>query len=135
MPNDCNNSLTITGITHEQWHALAATFQVRGESYQQDFLKTFFPEPDWLTIPNENGEYPSASEDNDILSFSDGTQDMRWYEWRMKHWGTKWDVYSCCNDWETELPSTEFSASFCTAWSPLGEAFMARLSTHFLMLY
>ena len=27
--------------------------------HQQDFLKTFIPEPDWSSLPNEEGELPS----------------------------------------------------------------------------
>jgi hypothetical protein len=131
MPNDCNNSFTITDVTHDQWHELAATFQVRGEGYQQDFFKTFYPEPDWQNTPNEKGELPSAPDDNGATRFSDGQQDVRWYEWRNQHWGTKWDAYSCCNDWENEQPSNEFSVGFCTAWSPLSEVCMAMISKKF----
>jgi hypothetical protein len=47
------------------------------------------------------------------------------------HWGTKWDVYDCTNDWKNEVPSVQFSAGFSTAWSPLSEECMAVLSEKF----
>ena len=43
--NDCANSLYISKVTTDQWQKLGDSFQVRGEGYQQDFLKTFFPNP------------------------------------------------------------------------------------------
>ena len=61
MPNDCSNSLYISKVTTDQWQKLADSFQVRGEGYQRDFLKSFFPEPDWQNTPNEKGHLPSPS--------------------------------------------------------------------------
>jgi len=132
MPNDCTNSLTISGITFDQWQDISTTFQVRQPFYQQDFLKSFSPEPDWQNIPNENGELPSALDENAISHFQDGTEDDRLYDWRCEHWGTKWDVYAVSNDLTKTNFSGEFNASFCTAWSPLGEKFMEVLSMYFL---
>lgn len=131
MPNNCSNFLTITNINHNQWRELAASFQVRGEGYQQDFLKTFCPEPDWQNTPNEKGELPSFPDENGIRRFQDGRQDMRWYAWRNQHWGTKWDAYECCNDWEKKVPSDVFDANFCTAWAPPNEECMAVISKKF----
>ena len=37
MPNDCNNSFTISPVTTDQWKELASTFQVRDENHQQGF--------------------------------------------------------------------------------------------------
>lgn len=48
-----------------------------------------------------------------------------WYEWRCKHWGTKWNAYDCVTDME---PS-EHTLSFFTAWSsvaPIVKAVSAR---------
>lgn len=38
-----------------------------------------------------------------------------WYDWRIHHWGTKWDAYSHTVQ-DTE--STKYSVYFHTAWSP-----------------
>ena len=138
MPNDCNNSFTITNITTEQWQAITMTFQVRGVGYQQDFLETFYPEPDYSvtpvadTYPEISAQHAKTEEERERILRNEPTiRENSWYDWRIQNWGTKWDVYSCCNDWEDEQPSTEFNASFCTAWSPLSAEFMAVLSKHF----
>ena len=151
MPNDCSNSLYISKVTTDQWQKLADSFQVRGEGYQQDFLKTFFPEPDWQNTPNEKGHLPGPSymgarghQDRRYFSgpalgpkvayaappvFPDGTIDQRWRPWRVNNWGTKWDIYNCFNEFEE--PSDSFSVSFQTAWSPLREECMEVLSKQF----
>ena len=73
MPNDCNNSFTITNITTGQWQELAATFQVRGDGYQQDFLKTFYPEPDYSvtpvaeTYPEISAQYAKTEEEREQI--------------------------------------------------------------------
>ena len=41
------------------------------------------------------------------------------------------DVYCCCNDWENEVPSDEFSVVFCTAYSPPKEECLAVISKQF----
>jgi len=138
MPNNCTNSLTISGITTEQWQQIARTFQVRDPDDQQDFLKTFYPEPDYSvtpvakTFPEVSAQHAKTEEDRErILKNEPTIREDSWWDWRVQNWGTKWDVYSCCNDWEDQQPSTEFNASFCTAWSPLSSECMAVLSKHF----
>ena len=131
MPNDCTNSLEIKGITTDQWRSIDDSFAVRDEDHQQDFLKTFIPEPDWSSLPNEEGELPTITQAVPFPHFSDGKQDTRWYDWRCKHWGTKWDVYGVCRGGTKEEPSDCFSSNFLTAWSPLGEYCMAELSKKF----
>jgi hypothetical protein len=138
MPNHCYNSLKITGITHDQWRELAATFQVPGEDSQPNFLRTFYPEPDYSITPVSR-EFPriharfakSEEEREQILKNEPTIREDSWYDWRNLHWGTKWDVYDCTNDWKNEVPSVQFSAGFSTAWSPLSEECMAVLSEKF----
>ncbi len=124
MPNDCNNSFTITEISIDQWQELARTFQGSDPDSEHDFLKTFYPEPDYSVTP-------VAEVSPNISAQIAKTEWEREREWRVQHWGTKWDVYSCCTDWENEEPSDEFSVGFCTAWSPLSEECMAVLSRKF----
>lgn len=152
MPNHCSDNFTASNITADQWKKLAESFQVRGEGFQQDFLKTFYPEPDWKNIPNEKGHLPGPSYKSTLgyqmrrygsapalgpkvayaqsPVFPDGSTDQRWYGWRVDHWGTKWDIYNCFDEF-TEEPSDSFSASFQTAWSPLSEKCMEVLSRQF----
>ena len=62
-----------------------------------------------------------------VTEFSDGTQDTRWYDWRLENWDTKWDVHDAEiteERWKDELEC--FTAEFQTAWSP-PEAICRRL--------
>lgn len=138
MPNDCVNSFSITDVTHDQWRDLAATFQVRDEEYQQDFLKTFYPEPDYRitpvakTNPEISARFAKNEEERqEILKNEPTIREDSWWDWRVQHWGTKWDVYSICTNWEDEVPSDVFETAFCTAWSPLSEECMAVISEKF----
>ena len=131
MTEDCNNGFTINRLSPAQWQDLAATFQVGDEDKEQGLLATYYPEPDWKNIPNQDGEFPSTPDKDGISLFPDGKRDTRWYEWRVQHWGTKWDVYNCCNDFEQEVPSDEFHIGFCTAWSPPSEECLAVISQRF----
>lgn len=131
MPNHCSNTLEIKGITTDQWRSIDDSFAVRDEDHQQDFLKTFIPEPDWSSLPNQEGELPSEPDEHGFAFFPDGKQDDRWYSWRCKHWGTKWDVYGVCRGGIKEDPSDCFSSNFLTAWSPLHKPCMKELSKKF----
>jgi hypothetical protein len=138
MPNDCTNSFTISDITHDQWRDLAATFQDGDVDEQQGFLTTFYPEPDYSITPvaKTNPEIHAHSAKNEeerkqILRNEPTIREDSWRDWRVQHWGTKWDVYDCCNDFEQEVASDEFSVVFCTAWTPPKEECLAVISQRF----
>jgi hypothetical protein len=138
MPNDCTNSFTISDITHDQWRDLAATFQDGDEDEQQGFLTTFYPEPDYSITPvtRTHPEIYAHSAKNEeereqILRNEPTIREDSWRDWRVQHWGTKWDVYDCCNDFEQEVASDEFSANSCTAWAPPSEECLAVISKQF----
>lgn len=38
-----------------------------------------------------------------------------WYDWRLEHWGTKWDIYNATCD---RMDANTLVLSFDTAWSP-----------------
>lgn len=138
MPNNCYNFLIISDVTHDQWRDFAATFQVRGDGYQQDFLKTFYPEPDYSvtpvakTFPNITLQFAKCEKEREQIQRNQPTirEDSCW-DWRVQHWGTKWDVYDCFNDWENEVPSDEFSVGFSTAGAPPSEECLAVISRQF----
>ena len=46
---------------------------------------------------------------------SNGDPEDGWYDWRVKNWGTKWEIYdtSCERN-----GANEFCISFLSAWSP-----------------
>jgi hypothetical protein len=125
-------------ITTDQWREVALAFQIRDSGDQQDFLKTFYPEPDYsvtpvaMTYPEFYVHDAKTEEERErILKNEPTIREDSWQDWRVQHWGTKWDVYSCCTDWESKVPSDEFNANFCTAWSPLSEHCMSVLSRKF----
>ena len=63
--------------------------------------------------------------------WSDGSQDDRWYNWRLHHWDTKWEAY----DKELEdVDEDTFRVTFNTAWSP-PEAIYAKIREKFSELY
>jgi hypothetical protein len=93
MPNWCENKVVVYGA-HDD--VTAFTQMVRG--HQTSFsLAQIVPEPP-----------------------SDGDS---WYNWRIEHWGTKWDTNNCIDNGicgEGEDASIEYR--FDTAWSPPLEA-------------
>ena len=138
MPNDCTNSLEIKGITTDQWRSIDDSFAVRDEDHQQDFLKTFIPEPDYtvtpgaLTFPESEARLATTEEDRErILKNEPTIREDSWWDWRVQNWGTKWDVYGVCRGGTKEEPSDCFSSNFLTAWSPLGDRCMEELSKKF----
>jgi len=50
------------------------------------------------------------------LECTQGSSDgPNWYNWRLEHWGTKWDVYEThC----TRIDANTLQLTFYTAWSP-----------------
>ena len=46
---------------------------------------------------------------------SSDKQDIRWYDWRLQNWGTKWDA---CHVQITRDDKDYLEICFDTAWSP-----------------
>jgi len=85
-------------------------------------LLSLFPYAKKREMKSPNGEVFTT-----VTEFADGTQDTRWYDWRLQNWDTKWDAGDVNIEeqtWEDELES--FQATFNTAWSP-PEAVCCRL--------
>jgi hypothetical protein len=114
MPNWCFNRLRVTGATSALADFLAATT----EAGQLRFAR-LAPEPDF---DDEHAGDPLMP---------------AWLTWRLKHWGTKWDLDSDEGAWATEnatpvdLPAwiaaavadtgtepVSLTCDFSTAWSP-----------------
>ena len=115
MPNWCQNILEITGKEVE-----LESFIEKAEDGKFS-LQTYHPMP---TLPSEKkGVIPN------------------WYDWRIEHWGTKWDVsergglfLKSTEEGETPVTSTtmmiengQVCLSFLTAWSPPAEG-IAKIS-------
>jgi hypothetical protein len=97
--------------------------------------------PNWcenkLTIENCSSELREYLA-NDGLSFEkikptppemmDGDNWLSWYQWRIDHWGTKWDLDEEEQRYVADCLIAEdcaYTARFSTAWSPPLEAINA----------
>jgi len=91
MPNDCYNQLKINGPleTLIDFRNRAITIEDYDEINLLDF-ENFYPAP----------------------------ENVDWYDWNIKHWGTKWSAYDIDNYIEPEQEGDYLSYSFFTAWSP-----------------
>ena len=125
MPNWCQNILEITGE-----EADLEAFASKAEDSKFS-LETYYP------MPEEPGEHLDTEKPHwtDILSMGGEMPD--WYNWRIKNWGTKWDISeeggTFFSSEETELPVSSgtmtieegrISISFLTAWSPPEEGIL-----------
>ena len=120
MPNWCNNVITITGpqpVIANLWEQAQA---------RQALLEILAPEPDYLETPVERA-FPEVSaqyaEDEqqraEILANEPAIREDSWWDWRVQHWGTKWDIglegleFADHGDGVAEI-----MGSFESAWSP-----------------
>ena len=128
MPNWCHNRVDVYSENKTDLEKVLDIFS------NKNVFAQIIPEPDWSKIPFK-GELPQVREMKSpngktfgtVTEFSDGTQDTRWYDWRLENWDTKWDVHDAEIEeerWKDELES--FTATFDTAWSP-PEAICRRL--------
>ena len=124
MPNWCRNRVDVYSENKTDLQKVLDIFN------NKNVFAQIIPEPDWSKIPY-NGELPQKKELKNpngevfttVTEFSDGTQDTRWYDWRLQNWDTKWDAGDVDieeerwgADGNDELES--FQANFNTAWSP-----------------
>lgn len=129
MPNWCENTLQISGEKEE-----LAKFQraAKGENTALSLQKTC-PRPEALTGTRSPTDIVSKAEYKKALKKGDDgvglpiTQEMsdefinqygadNWYDWQIKHWGTKWDIEAELVDDEAE--NGYLTYSFNSAWSP-----------------
>ena len=137
MPNHCYNRVTFYSDNEQDVQTLYEIFESGTNPYSKHptVFGQIIPEPNWAEIPltaedqheysfsnprGEVGELPVMTDHKMLgkgLRFaSTDQQDDRWYNWRVHHWGTKWDCYDLTIS-EDDMPNG-FEASFNTAWSP-----------------
>ena len=114
MPNWCRNRVDVYSENKTDLQKVLDIFN------NKNVFAQIIPEPNWAKIPFK-GELPKVREMKSpngkvvttVTEFSDGTQDTRWYDWRLENWDTKWDVHDAEIEeerWENELES--FTAEF-----------------------
>ena len=126
MPNWTRNSLTVEG-NKDELRKMIDSVQNGDNPFSLEKIVT---EPDWKNTPNSDGELPTYDNPNTLdecLRWSDGKQDMRWYDWRSKLWGTKWDT---CETEVTNDSDTVWQVDFLTAWSDPRPAIEALARKH-----
>ena len=116
MPNNCQNILVITGSKKD-----LEEFTSKGEG-KEFLLETYLPTPE---NPGELDAWLDAA--SGVLMTPD------WYTWRIKNWGTKWDVYDSGSFLSVDGSTPEVEnvmeiienihnhvirVSFLSAWSP-----------------
>ena len=102
MPNNCENTLTITGPQED----LAAFRQAARKDDKPLEMENFIPMPD--DVRNGDGS-PSR-------------------KWALDNWGTKWGAYECE---DVEVTDSILEYFFCTAWSPFNHNAMKTMSARF----
>ena len=106
MPNWCMNKLT---VTHED-KSMIDRFE---KAYRDDWvIETFYP------TPRDPGDPTMMMGEGKPMS-KDDNPNNNWYLWRLKNWGTKWDIG--CKDaygLEPTRVDNELSMTFDSAWSP-----------------
>ena len=134
MPNWTQNEVTFSSAKTTNIKKIKEIFK-KGSPFGQ-----LIEEPNWSAVPlkgnelsnrfskqplGEKGELPIIEEiklsDNEVMKSlkfkSTNEQDIRWYDWRLQKWDTKWDVPK--GEIEiTEINNGSIVVGFDTAWSP-----------------
>ena len=97
MPNYCDNRLTVSGPTSEVMRFIN---DVDGDKTDLDMAR-LLPPPEEIRDPDPR--YLSREE----------------YDWRVKHWGTKWDIEGGYRSVNTDNGTSQAVYSFWSAWSPI----------------
>ena len=121
MPNWCQNILEVTGKEAE-----LEAFANKAED-NKFTLETYYP------MPEEPGDHFDTGKPHwtDVLATKGKSTMPDWYIWRVKNWGTKWDIseeggsFLAAEGATPPVSSTtmvvadeRISVSFLTAWSP-----------------
>ena len=122
MPNWCGNRL-----------AVSLWCKVEDEDKARKQMKEFVSRAE---VIEEGGEivnslsmynlYPMPKELEDTKAHSDKPN---WYDWRVEHWGTKWDISACLNYDDEEYLEYSFESS----WAP-PVRFLEKVSKDFPLL-
>ena len=114
MPNWCNNNLTLTGPVDQVEAALLAA---RGQEGETISLQTILPVPDDLMRAEEvRTDWPSLTT---LVAAPTRSEDDSAYAWRVRNWGTKWDVDAeVCSDEMLDATVRSVLLQFSSAWAP-----------------
>lgn len=131
MPNWCENCVTIHG-SKEKIAEIRSVLENYKHGETVGFLGYCVPEPDYTvtpvakTFPFISAEYAKTEEEKEIALKNEPTiRPDSWWDWRIQHWGTKWEIDP---DYISDHKDTDYiSLGFSSAWSPPIEAYQALL--------
>lgn len=110
MPNHIYNVVTFD-CSHERTEEILKAVEMEGcELGSIDFEKL-------IPMPEDVYRGPLGAKERTIYP-----EDKNWYDWGVKHWGTKWNAYGY-----DYLPKKEGALVFNTAWSSVPQV-IAKLS-------
>ena len=122
MPNWCENEVTLTHSDPAEIKRLAEAFNAG------KFLNAVLPEPDYTvtpvakTYPEIAAMHAKTPEDREKALKNEPTiREDAWWDWRVSHWGTKWEVGMDSdrdNDAQVSDDGRKVFIYFDSAWSP-----------------
>lgn len=137
MPNWCENRLVVGGKKKD-----IVSFLHYKEGAGKFLFNNYLPMPQtFLDYDTANPKYTREgfSSDEEYNAYCDGYENalkeqkekygvVGWYDWCLKNYGTKWDIFDYDAPFIKELENqligldddveTEIEMRFCTAWSP-----------------
>jgi len=119
MPNWCENNVIISHDNPEMIQKLVTAWN------EGKFFGTIYPEPDYSvtpvkkTFPEIAAKY-AKTEEEIALAYQPTIKPDNWWDWRVQHWGTKWEIETVYEGKPYDLEANENTISFycSTAWSP-----------------
>jgi len=131
MPNWCSNEVTVYANSREDLRSLLAmaTHPVEGDDDSDDAIPDLSPfrMESIHTTPRKLMDNSRIDKDgqqlNRAIAGDTSYEYDNWYDWRVAHWGTKWDMDNVQLD-EIEYAGEEegkrysFNLDYQTAWSP-----------------
>jgi hypothetical protein len=128
MPNWCSNVVTVYADTQRDLEMLLSMANKPVASDKEDDIPDLSPfrMEAILTTPIElmdNGDISSGEQSQRALSGDTSYEYDNWYDWRIAHWGTKWDMDNVELDEPTYFGEEtgkkySFDLRYQTAWSP-----------------
>ena len=121
MPNWCSNSINITGPA-DQVKTLWEQAQANWKNEDYGLLNAMVP------MPKELRETTSPTPQEGQANYK-GPQPLidgcdNWYDWAVKHWGTKWDIDVDGLEYTDNGDGTaQISGWFESAWAPPIQAY------------
>lgn len=128
MPNWCSNTMTIS-------HSNPEMVQKAADAWNSGkFLDILIPCPQPLidTVSGSVGKTEGDPISNYKFEMHQFQQELNkkyfgyqdWYDWRLAHWGTKWDIgYAVEVDNSATVKDGQFTVGFDSAWSPPIDAY------------